>query len=170
MSVDSGRTQPGSRGAPVPADRASTATEKAAAKATGKLATADAKTEPSVGELAKQASEHMSTLIRSEIELAKSEVGTQVKRAGLSVALFVVAGALAIYGLTFGFIALAEGLVALDLSRWLAYLIVFVFLLLVAGLLVFVGVRKIKTVGAPKRTIDSLKEDAELTKRFRPSS
>lgn len=126
--------------------------------------------QPSVGELAKQASEQMSTLIRSEVELAKTEVSTQAKRAGLSVALFVVAGALALYALTFGFIALAEGLNALGLTRWLSFLIVFVLLALVAGVLVLVGVKKIKRVGAPRRTIDSLKETAELTKHFKPSS
>ena len=63
-----------------------------------------------------------------------------------------------VFSLTFGLIALAEGLVALHIWRWAAYLIVFGFLVLLALLLVFVGVRKVKRVKAPKQTIDTTKD------------
>ena len=39
--------------------------------------------QPSVGELVRQASEHVSTLVRGEIELAKTELTGSVKRAGI---------------------------------------------------------------------------------------
>lgn len=133
---------------------------------------ADAVTPPkqSVGELAKQASEQMSTLIRSEIVLAKSEVSVQAKRAGLSVVLFAVAGALAIFALTFGLIGLAEGIHALGVWRWLSYVIVFVFLTLLAAVLVLLGIKKIKKVGPPRLTIESLKQTKELKDHLKPSS
>ena len=39
--------------------------------------------QPSVGELVRQASEHVSTLVRGEVELAKAELTGTVKRAGI---------------------------------------------------------------------------------------
>jgi uncharacterized membrane protein YqjE len=125
--------------------------------------------EPSLGALAKEASTHMSTLVRAEIELAKAEVSVQAKRAGMSVALFAIAGVLVVFALIFGFIALAEGLTALGISRWLSYLIVFAFLLLVAGFAAYIGIRKIKKLGPPERTIATMRDNAELAKHLKPA-
>ena len=46
---------------------------------------------------------------------------------------------LLVFSLTFGLIALAEGLIAIGLYRWLGYLVVFGCLLLLVGLFVFIG-------------------------------
>jgi TRAP-type C4-dicarboxylate transport system permease small subunit len=102
--------------------------------------------------------------MRSEIELAKTELTGTVKKAGISGALFGVAAAIALYALTFGFIALAEGIHTLGLSRWLAYLIVFVGLLLVAGIAALIGLRMIKRVGKPERTMTTVKDTAAWAK------
>ncbi|MGI8697017.1 MAG: phage holin family protein [Mycobacteriales bacterium] len=123
----------------------------------------------SFGELVKDASAQLSTLVRGEIELAKAEITREAKRAGLAVALFAVAGALVLYALTFGLIGLAEGLVALGLWRWLSYLIVFVLLVLIAGVAVLIGMRWIKRVGKPERTIASVKGTASAMNRARKS-
>src|SRR3569833_3437223 len=77
--------------------------------------------EPSVGTLAKSAMADMSTLIRSEIELAKAEVGTSVKRGGIGAASFAVAGVMAAFTRIFFFVALAEFLTWLGLIRWVSY-------------------------------------------------
>ncbi|MBE7187555.1 phage holin family protein [Jatrophihabitans endophyticus] len=122
----------------------------------GPSAAADA--EPSMGQLVAQASEHLSTLVRSEIELAKLELRSTVKNAGTGAGMFIGAVVVLFFSLTFGFIALAEGIAALGLDRWLAYLIVFVFQLLVVGALVFLGIKKIKRVRAPEKTIATSKE------------
>ena len=53
--------------------------------------------EPSVGTLVQSAMADMSTLVRSEIELAKAEIGRSAKKAGISVALFGAAGVLAAF-------------------------------------------------------------------------
>ena len=111
--------------------------------------------EPSLGQLVNDASESVSTIIRGEIELAKLELRSSVKNAGVGVGLFVAAAVLLAYSLTFGLLSLAEGLVALGLYRWLAYLVVFALLVVLVALLVFVGVRKVKRVKAPQRTIDT---------------
>lgn len=114
--------------------------------------------EPSIGSLVKDASEQLSTLVRGEIELAKVEVGSSVKNVGLGVGLFVGTLVLVVFASVFGFIALAEGLVAAGLWRWLSYLIVFGFLILVAALFAVVGLRFVKRASAPKRTIATTKD------------
>jgi hypothetical protein len=97
----------------------------------------------------------MSTILRGEIELAKLELKSSVKNVGLGVGLFAAAGVLLVFSLTFGLIALAEGFIALGLSRWLGYLIVFALLLVIIGLLVFIGIKKVKRIRAPRKTIDT---------------
>ncbi len=120
--------------------------------------------EPSIGQLVSEASESLSTIIRGEIELAKLELRSSVKNAGVGVGMFAAAGVLLVFSLTFGLIALAEGLIAIGLYRWLGYLIVFVALLAIIGALVFLGVRKVKRVKAPQRTIDTSRDTVAYLK------
>lgn len=112
----------------------------------------------SIGTLVAQASSSFSTLLHGEIELAKLEVKASVKNAGTGAGMFAAAAVLGVFALIFGLIALAEGLVALGVWRWLAYLIVFVVLIAMAGVLVLMGIRKVKRVKAPQQTIDSTRD------------
>ena len=123
--------------------------------------------EPSVGQLVTEATNAMSTLIRGEIELAKLELRSTVKNARAGIGLFAAAGVVLVFSLTFGFIALAEGITALGLQRWLSYLIVFGVQLLVVGLAVVLGIKKVKAVRSPQKTIRTTKETVEYltTKR-----
>ena len=114
--------------------------------------------QPSIGTLVAEATASFSTLLHGEIELAKLEVKSSVRNAGTGAVMFIAAGVILAFSLTFGLIALAEGLVALHIWRWAAYLIVFGFLVLLALLLVFIGIRRVKRVRAPKQTIDATKE------------
>ena len=114
--------------------------------------------QPSIGTLVSEATESFSALLHGEIELAKLEVKSSLRNAGTGAVMFIGAGVLLAFSLTFGLIALAEGLVALHIWRWAAYLIVFGFLVLIALVLVLIGVRKVKRVRPPKQTIDSTKE------------
>lgn len=118
----------------------------------------------SVGELVRDASTHLSTLIRSEIELAKTELIGTVKRAGISIALFVVAGAIILYALTFGFISYGEGLQSLGLAASYSFAIVFGTLVLLAGVLGFIGFMFIKRLGKPERTLTTVKDTAAWAK------
>ncbi|MDQ4037461.1 MAG: phage holin family protein [Actinomycetota bacterium] len=121
--------------------------------------------EQPIGALFSNASEHISTLIRGEVELAKAEISTSAKRGGIGAGMFGAAGVIALFSVVFLFIALAEGLVALGLPRWLSYLIVWAFFLLIAGLLALIGARMLKKVKAPERTIETLKDSKELLAR-----
>ena len=49
--------------------------------------------------------------------------------------------------------------------RWLAYLIVFVFLLIVAAVLVLIGRRMVKRITPPEKTIAEAKQTAETLRR-----
>lgn len=124
--------------------------------------------EQPIGVLFGTASEHVSTLIRGEVELAKAEITTSAKRGGIGAGMFIAAGVMLLFSVTFLFIALAEGLVALGLPRWLSYLIVWAFFVAIAGLLVLIGMRLLKKLKAPERTIETLKDSKELFNRQAP--
>ena len=116
--------------------------------------------EPTIGRLVHDASKDISSLISKEIQLAKSELKVSVRAGGLSIGLFAAAGFVAVLAIIMLSVAIAYFIHwngdGLDL-HW-AFLIVFGFYLLVAGLLGFVGVKKIKQVKAPERAIEQGKE------------
>jgi len=116
--------------------------------------------EPSVGELVRRASENVSTLVRAEIELAKAELSTTVKRAGVGGGMITAAVAILIFSVPFLFVVIAEGLVALGLPRWLSYLIVWVLFLLVAAVLALLGRSQLRKIKPPERTIKTAKDTA----------
>ena len=116
--------------------------------------------QPSVGELVRSATEHASTLFRAEVELAKAELSGSVKRAGLGGGLLAGAGVVLLLSLPFLFVTLAELLVEIGLVRWLAYLIVWVFFLIVAVVLALLGRRSLKKVRKPERTMETVKDTA----------
>jgi hypothetical protein len=122
----------------------------------------DPRQERTLGQLVASASQDISTLIRSEIALAKAEVSVQMKKAGVGGGLLAGAAVILFYSVYFIFITIAEGIQALGLARWLSFLIVTVFMLLVAGVLGLLGVRKMKTVEpAPEKAIAEAQQTVE---------
>ena len=117
-------------------------------------------TDPTIGRLVTDASRDISSLISKEIQLAKSELKVSVKAGGLGVGLFAAAGFLAVLAVIMLSVAIAYLIhwngSGLDL-HW-SFLIVFGFYLLLAGLLVFVGVKKVKQVRGPDKAIAQGKE------------
>lgn len=125
--------------------------------------------EPSIGSLVADAHESLSALIHGEIELAKFELRDSVKNAGTGVVFFVIAGVVALLSLPFLFVALAEGLVAIGLWRWLSYLLVFIMFMGIAGLSGFIGFKKVKKVKAPTETIETTKSTVAALRSVRQS-
>lgn len=115
-------------------------------------------TEPSIGSLVSAASRDVSTLIRAEVELAKTEVVDEVKTAAKGAAMFIVAAILGFFLLVMLLLAFAEGLIALGLPRWAGYLVVAGVLLLTAGILALIGRNALKKLKAPERTIETTKD------------
>ena len=118
-----------------------------------------------VGELLKQLSEQTSTLVRQEMELAKTELTEKGKRAGIGAGMFGGAGLLGLYAvgaLTACLIlALAEAV-----DGWLAALIVAAVYGLIAGGLALSGKEQVSraTPPAPEQANESVKEDVQWAK------
>jgi MFS family permease len=101
----------------------------------------------STADLVSQATSQISTLIRDELALAKAELVTKGKRAGIGGGLVGAAGVLAGYGLG---LVIALGVVALDVAwpLWLAVAAVAVIVFVAAGVGALLGKRQL-TAAAP---------------------
>lgn len=121
--------------------------------------------EPTIGKLVVDASRDVSSLVKSEIALAKSELKVSVKAGGLGIALFAAAAFLGLLAIIMLSVAFAYFIHMTGLDQAWCFLIVFFAYLLVAGLLAFVGVRKLKQVKAPERSIEQAKQTKTLLKR-----
>jgi len=118
-----------------------------------------------LGALVADASRDLSSLVRQEIALAKAEVRVDVKNALTGGAMFGAAAFLGLLAVVLLSITLALFLAWLGLEAWLAFLIVTVFFLLVAGVLALVGKRAVSKVGPPERTIRTSKDTATFLKK-----
>ena len=124
--------------------------------------------EPSVGALVQSAMADVSTLIRSEIELAKAEVGKSAKKAGIGAGAFGAAAVLLAFSGIFLFVTIAEFLTWLGLERWISYLIVWLLLVLLAGIAALVGRSSLKKIEKPERTLETLRDLPEVIHREAP--
>ena len=116
--------------------------------------------QPTIGRLVTDAQRDIRTLISKEIELAKSELKVSFTAGGIGLGLFAGAAFVLVLAVIMLSVAIAylihwngDGL---DL-HW-AFLIVFAFYLLVALLMVYLGVRKLKKVKAPEKAIGQGRE------------
>ncbi|MEP6695817.1 MAG: phage holin family protein [Pseudonocardiales bacterium] len=122
------------------------------------LSSASTRSESSIGSLVSEASRDLSLLISKEIELAKTELRVDVANAAKAGVMFGVAAVFGVFLMVMLLIALAEGLVAAGLWRWAAYLVVAAVLAVLAGIVAIIGLRSVKRLGPPQRTISTAKE------------
>jgi len=114
--------------------------------------------EATLGRLVADASRDVSTLIHSEIALAKSELRVSVRAGGMGAAFLAAAGVLGFLILILFSLTVVWFLVWAGLDPWWAYLIVTGFYVVVAGILAMLGIRKLKQVRAPEKTISTTKK------------
>ncbi|GAB2761389.1 hypothetical protein GCM10027020_12230 [Nocardioides salsibiostraticola] len=116
--------------------------------------------EPTIGRLVNDATQDLSSLIRKEIALAKSELKVSIGFGAVGAGLFAAAAFLAVLAVIMFSVAIAYFINwnGSGLALHWAFLIVFGFYLLLAGLCVFVGIKKVKKVGPPKKAIAQGKE------------
>ena len=126
--------------------------------------TRPAETEASLGKLVASATKDLSALVRSEIELAKIEVKSEAKHAIAGSGMFGAAAYLGLLATVLLSIAAAYGLNAAGLHPALAFLIVAVVYLLIAGVLALLGKKQVSKVSAPERTIRTTKESVSTLK------
>lgn len=126
--------------------------------------------ERSIGGLFGQLTQDLSLLVRQETQLAKTEIQEKISRASRDLVALAAGGIVALIG---GF-ALAAAIILLlvdpvGLEPWLAALLVGVLLAGGGYVMLQKGLRDLKTVDpAPRRTVESVKEDIQAIKERRP--
>jgi uncharacterized membrane protein YqjE len=140
------------------------------ATGTGRHESDHSRRDESMGELFKELSDELSTLVRQELRLAQAEMTEKGKRAGLGVGMFGGAGLvsfLALQGLTACLIAL----LSTTMKVWIAALIITAVYAAIAGILALAGKRKVSeaTPPVPEQTTETLKEDVQWAKTQLPS-
>ena len=122
------------------------------------------------GELFKQLSTEISTLVRQELKLAQAEMTQKGKRAGAGAGMVggaAILGLLALMTLT----ACLVAALATGMDVWLAALIVTVVYGALAAGLALLGKNKVAeaTPPVPEQTVESVKEDVQWAKTRMPS-
>jgi hypothetical protein len=119
---------------------------------------APAADEPTIGKLVVDASRDISTLVQSEIQLAKAELSVTLKTSVVAIALFAVAGFLALLSIIMVSVAIGYFIHMSGLDLAWCFLIVFGGYLLIAAVLALIGVRRIKKVRGPERALAQAKQ------------
>ena len=121
--------------------------------------------ERSLGDLFAELTRETSTLVRQEVQLAKAELTESATEAGRGIAMLLAGGAVAYAGFLALLAAVILGLWEAGLTGWLAALIVGVVVGAI-GIIMVIRARNNLTPAhlAPRRTVETLKEDAKWAK------
>jgi len=123
--------------------------------------------DPTIGRLVADASRDISSLISKEIALAKSELKVSLRLGGLGIGLLAGAAFVGVLGIIMLSFTIVYFINWAGLGLHWAYLIVTFFWFLVAGLLGWIGVKKLKQVGPPEKAIE---QGREIPKALRGKS
>ncbi len=120
--------------------------------------------ERSLGELFSELAQDTSTLVRKEVQLAKTEMSQKASRVGKDVGFLAAGGAVAYAGLL-GILAGVIVLLGQAIPMWLSALLVGLVVAGVGYFLVRRGLDALKQEDlAPRQTIETLKEDGQWAK------
>jgi uncharacterized membrane protein YqjE len=119
----------------------------------------------SLGELVAIATGSISRLVKSEIELAKLELKDDAKKARLSAMLFAFAGLIGGIVVILVSIAAAYILITAGIWNWAAFLIVAGAYVVFAGILVGIGLWRMKKMTGVSRTRRTVKDDIAVLRR-----
>ncbi len=124
----------------------------------------DSKDDRSLGELFSELAQDTSTLVRKEVQLAKTEMSQKASRVGKDLG-FLAAGAALAYA---GLLAVLAGVIVLVgqvIPMWLSAFLVGLVVAGVGYFLVRRGLEALKREDlAPRQTIETLKEDGQWAK------
>lgn len=121
--------------------------------------------EKTLGDIVAEVSEQASTLVRSEIHLAKAEVTDKLTKLGKGAGIAAAAGVFAIFAITMLFHTFAwflNDLFNWETSLWAGFLVVTIVLLLLAALAGFIAYRLFQR-GSPPMPNMAI-EQAKLTR------
>jgi len=125
----------------------------------------EAQNDRSLGELFSDLARDTGTLVRQEVELAKTEMTQKATRVGKDVGFLAAGGAVAYAGFLLILAAIAIGLGQLGVPWWLAAFLVGLVVAIVGAVLVQRGLSALRQENlAPERTMETLKEDVAWAK------
>lgn len=127
---------------------------------------APGETERTVGQLVADATHDLSSLVQSEIQLAKAEVTKGLSFGGKGAGLLGGAAFLGLLGLIFLFHTLSR-VIAIWLPVWAGYLIITVVLFLIAAVLGLLGIKALKKAKqntVPQKAIRNAQETVAAIK------
>jgi protein-S-isoprenylcysteine O-methyltransferase Ste14 len=127
----------------------------------------------SLGEIVADVTQKLQLLVREEIELAKAEVTTKVKKLGTGAAMASAALVTLLFFsifLFFGFAHLLNDLFNWEQNEWAGFLIVAAFFLIITIALVVIGLRLIKkgSPPAPEMAIEEAKATRAVLEEAKP--
>jgi uncharacterized membrane protein YqjE len=119
----------------------------------------------SLGAAVKEVAERASAIVRLELELAAMELKRKISTLGLGIGLLAGAALFVVFMLAFFFATIAAAL-ATTMPTWAALLVTTGLLLLLAGVLGYLGVAKVKkgTPPLPEQAIQEAKLTTEVLK------
>ena len=121
--------------------------------------------ERSLGDLFSDLSRETTTLVRQEVQLARAELTQSATEAARGIGMLVAGGAVAYAGLFFVLLAIVFGLIKAGWDAWLSALVVGVVVMAIGAVLVLRARESLKPANlAPRRTVETLKEDQEWAK------
>jgi len=120
--------------------------------------------EPTLGDLFSSLTEDLSTLIRKEVDLARTETTEKVTHATRSVVSIVAGGLIAYAGLIALIIAVIVGLSGF-MPLWLSALIVGIVVIVIGAIMISSGRSSLANMSVmPEKTVESMKENTEWAK------
>lgn len=114
--------------------------------------------EPTIGRLVGDASRDIALLVQTVVKLAKSELRVSVKAGGIGAGMILVSAFFGLLIVVMLSISAAYFIVMAGLDPAWAFLIVAGFYLVLVLLLILVGIKLLKKVRAPEKTIAAAKE------------
>jgi uncharacterized membrane protein YqjE len=125
---------------------------------------ARSKDNQSIGTLVKDAMTQVSTLIRAEVELARSEITADVKQGVRGSLFFIIALTMVVLLMPFLLTTIAL-VIAIWLPMSAGFGIVTGLMALIAVLFGVLGFRRVRRLRGPRQTISSVKDTAAALKR-----
>lgn len=121
--------------------------------------------EQSLGELVASVTRDLSLLVHQEMELAKTEITTELKKASIGAGLLGGAGFVGVFVLLFASVAGALGIAdGGDIPVWAGFLCIAVLYGGLAGLLALGGLKNLVKITPPQRTIRTIRDDITWAK------
>lgn len=125
--------------------------------------------DPTIGKIVADITRDLNVIVQHQVDLAKREVIGSAKVGGIGAAMFLVAGFLGLLVIIFVSAGLAHLISMTGLHLAWSYFIVAGLYVLLAVVLVLVGMRLIKRVRAPQKTIETAKQIPAALKGQSPS-